>query len=60
MSAELKLFCWILNISPRPFPVSIGRNETVGDLARAITLAKPHTFERVEADTLILWKVSDL
>jgi hypothetical protein len=60
MSDQFKLFCWVLDISHRPFPINIKRSETVGDLANAIILVKPHTFKKVEADTLILWKVSDL
>jgi Crinkler effector protein N-terminal domain len=60
MSDQFKLFCWVLDISHRPFPVNIRKSETVGDLAKAIILAKPHTFKHVEADTLILWKASDL
>jgi hypothetical protein len=59
MSDQFKLFCWVLDISRNPFSVNIASTEAVGNLAKAITHAKPHTFKKVEADTLVLWKVSD-
>ena len=60
MSDQLKLFCWVLDISRKPFPVDIGRSQTVGDLAAKIKLEKPNALQKVDADGLTMWKVSDM
>ena len=55
---ELTLFCWILDISDRSFPVDIGDDRTVGHLKAEIVKKKPFSFENVDPDELDLWKVS--
>jgi hypothetical protein len=55
---ELTLFCWILDISDRSFPVDIGDDRTVGHLKDAIVKKNPVSFEGVDAYKLDLWKVS--
>jgi Crinkler effector protein N-terminal domain len=42
----------------RIFPVEIAATKTVGALKDAIWDKKQHTFQHVEADALVLWKVS--
>jgi hypothetical protein len=40
------------------FPVEIASTKTVGALKDAIKEKKQHTFQHVDADALVLWKVS--
>jgi len=54
---KLTLFCWILDISDRSFPVDIGDDRTVGHLKAEIVKKKPFSFENVDPDELDLWKV---
>jgi hypothetical protein len=54
----ITLFCWILDVSDRPFSVSIEEARTVDDLKEAIVQKKSATFANIEADQLTLWKVS--
>jgi hypothetical protein len=53
-----KLFCWVLKDSNRPFPVLIGKSETVADLKDAIKKKKENAFVGIDADSLDIWKVS--
>ncbi|RHZ69128.1 hypothetical protein Glove_290g6 [Diversispora epigaea] len=53
----IKLFCLIKGDSARhAFPVKIDRDDTIGDLKKAIKAEKPNDFFRVDADKLRLWK----
>jgi len=54
----IPLFCWILDVSHSPFPVDIDDSRTVGHLKEEILTKKSATFANIEADQLILWKVS--
>jgi hypothetical protein len=58
MAPNLKLFCWVLNISHRPFPVNIAGSETVGGLAAKIVEQEPQ-LRGIASNNLELWKVSD-
>ena len=40
------------------FPIEIAESKTVGALRKAIKDEKRHAFKHVDADTLVLWKVS--
>ena len=40
------------------FPIKIAKSDTVGDLRKLIKEEKSHTFQYVDADALVLWKVS--
>src|ERR1700727_1145611 len=51
------VFCWILDVSDRPFPVDIEDTRTVGHLKRTILKEKPAAFANVDPDELTLWKV---
>jgi hypothetical protein len=42
----------------RIFPVEIASTKTVGALKDAIKEKKQHTFQHVDADALVLWRVS--
>ena len=55
---QVTLFCWILDESDRSFAVDIGDNRTIAHLKDAIVKKKPLSFENVEPDELVLWKVS--
>ncbi|KAF8622421.1 hypothetical protein AX15_007032, partial [Amanita polypyramis BW_CC] len=55
---QLKIFCWVLNVSDDLFPVNIGRSMTVGDLKEEIKRKKEHAFGAIDPDTLNLWKLS--
>jgi len=54
---QLTLFCWLLEISNRSFPVDIEDDRTVGHLKDAIVKKNQATFEGVDAYELDLWKV---
>lgn len=54
----LKLFCWVLNGSNKPFSVTIGGSETVDDLKKVIKKEKEPELDHLAADRIILWKVS--
>jgi hypothetical protein len=54
----ITLFCWILDVSDRPFPVDIDDSTTVAHLKKAIVKEKSLTFVNIKADQLTLWKVS--
>src|SRR5580693_7268569 len=59
MSNTLVLNCWLLGDDPTHiFPVKIERTELVGTLKKTIKDEKKHAFEHVDADTLVLWRVS--
>ena len=61
MSSTLNLNCLVLgDDASRVFPVEIANSKTVGDLRKLIKEEKSHTFQHVDADTLVLWKVSVL
>ena len=51
----IKLFCWIFG-DPKPFPVKISPDETVGDLKEAIVAKNPNRFQGIDAVSLRLWK----
>jgi hypothetical protein len=53
----ITLFCWIFDVSDRPFPVDIDDSTTVAHLKEAIVKKKSATFVHIEADQLTLWKV---
>ena len=55
---KITLFCWILDISDRSFPIDIEDNLTVGHLKDAIVKKTPVAFEGVDAYELDLWDVS--
>jgi hypothetical protein len=57
-SRTITLFCWILDVSARPFPVDTEDSTTVAHLKKAIVKEKSTTFANIEADQLVLWKVS--
>jgi hypothetical protein len=57
---SIKLFCWILDVSDRSFPVDIDDSQTVGDLKEAIVRKNPNTFVNVDAFLLELRKVSGI
>ena len=40
------------------FPIKIAKSNTVGDLREVTKEKKSHTFQHVDTDTLVLWKVS--
>ena len=54
----ITLFCWVLDVSTRSFPVDLEDDRTVGHLKEEIVKKKPATFTDVDADELILWEVS--
>ncbi|RHZ56297.1 hypothetical protein Glove_402g59 [Diversispora epigaea] len=56
---SIMLFCLVHgNTFKYAFPVKIKKNETVGDLKKVIKMKKPNNFANIDADRLILWKVS--
>jgi len=57
----LELNCLVLG-EPRNriFPVKIAGIESVGALKKAIKDEEKHTFQHIDADALVLWKVSFL
>ncbi|KAF5367794.1 hypothetical protein D9615_010503 [Tricholomella constricta] len=54
-SRMITLFCWILDVSNRAFPVDIEDVRTVGHLKEAIVNKKLATFDNVDSDQLDLW-----
>src|ERR1700734_3104790 len=56
---QLNLNCLVLNDdTSHIFPIEIAESKTVGALRKAIKDEKRHAFQHVDADTLVLWKVS--
>ena len=53
---EVKIFCWVLDLSKSAFSVTIEDNLTVDDLKTAIR-NKKQALAEVDADDLTLWKV---
>jgi hypothetical protein len=59
MSGTFNLNCLVLgHNASQVFPIEIAENKTVGALRKAIKDEKRHAFQHVDADTLVLWKVS--
>jgi hypothetical protein len=59
MSRTLELYCLVVEDEPSSlFPVKIESTESVGTLKDLIWLKKQERFKGVDADTLVLWKVS--
>jgi len=57
MSDEIKLLCWVQGDSvDRGFVVRIKPSNTISDLRKAIKAEKP-SFQKIDADSLRLWKV---
>jgi hypothetical protein len=55
----VELNCLVLGDDPcHIFPIKINTTESVGTLKEAIKDKKRHAFQHVDADTLVLWKVS--
>jgi hypothetical protein len=58
LQPQLDLNCLVLNDNTHHiFPIEIAERKTVGALKDAIKDKKEHTFQHVDADRLILWKV---
>ncbi|KAF8337705.1 hypothetical protein F5887DRAFT_1078160 [Amanita rubescens] len=55
---QLKLFCWVLNVSDDPFHVIIGKSLTVSELKKEIKKEMQHAVGAIDPDTLELWKLS--
>src|SRR5436305_6577620 len=56
--ADLTLFCLVQgNAIAQPFPLSINRNENIGQLKKAIKAKKIPEFNFFDADRLKIWKV---
>ena len=55
---KFKLFCWVLTKSKTPFSVTIEHDQAVDELKDAIKEKKPATFDGIDADDLLLWRVS--
>jgi len=59
MPSTFDLNCLVLGDDPgRVFPVKIAASESVGILRKLIKDEKKPAFDHVDADTLVLWKVS--
>ncbi|KAF9991786.1 hypothetical protein BGZ79_003981, partial [Entomortierella chlamydospora] len=56
-SEKVKLFC-ILDGDSTAFPVKVAADETVGELKKAIKGEKPNDLQDVDADKLVLFRVS--
>jgi hypothetical protein len=54
---RFKLFCWVPENFSRPFPVDIGKNETVGGLKKMMKDEGPPGFIHLYTGNLDLWKV---
>ena len=55
----LELNCWVLgDPSDRIFPVEIAANKSVGTLKKCIKEENQRRFQHVDANTLVLWRVS--
>ncbi|KAG1764488.1 hypothetical protein EV702DRAFT_982040 [Suillus placidus] len=60
-SEPLHLNCIVFGDDPTHiFPVSVAQTQTVGDLRKVIKEENKQQFDRVDAKSLKLWKVSDL
>jgi hypothetical protein len=60
-STTVELNCLVLGDDSRHvFPVKIATTESVGALKKAIKNEKKNVFQHVDADALVLWKVSIL
>ena len=57
-NSEFTLFCWILTQSKSPFSVTIERDKTVDELKDAIKKKKSAACDGIDADDLLLWKMS--
>ena len=56
---QLNLNCLVLgHDASHIFPIEIAERKTVGALKDAIKDKKEHAFQHVDADALLLWKVS--
>ena len=56
---QLNLNCLVLgDDASHIFPIEIAESKTVGALRKAIKDEKEHAFQHVDADALLLWKVS--
>jgi hypothetical protein len=61
MAGTLNLNCLVLgHDASHIFPIEIAESKTVGALRKAIKDEKEHAFQHVDADALLLWKVSIL
>ena len=61
MAGTLNLNCLVLgHDASHIFPIEIAERKTVGALKDAIKDKKEHAFQHVDADALLLWKVSIL
>jgi hypothetical protein len=59
MSNILELNCWVLGDDARSvFPVEVANSKTVGTLKKAIKDEMEHSFDNLDAKSLVLWKVS--
>jgi hypothetical protein len=59
MSGTLDLNCLVLgHDASHVFSIEIGESKTIGALRKAIKDEKEHAFQHVDADALLLWKVS--
>jgi hypothetical protein len=59
MSGTLDLNCLVLgHDTSRILPIEIAERKTVGAHRKAIKDEKRHAFQHVDADALVLWKVS--
>ena len=58
MTEHLKLFAYIYGLNDPSFSVSIKCSETVDDLKKAIKKEKPIDLNGVDANRLVLYKVS--
>ena len=61
MSGQLELNCLVLDDEPRHidiFPVKISSVDNVSALRELVKEKKPHTFQHLDANYLVLWEVS--
>jgi hypothetical protein len=59
MSSATNLHCWVYSDDPDCiFPVETSATKTVEALKAVIKEENKHAFREVDADTLVLWKVS--
>ncbi|KAF9416742.1 hypothetical protein BGZ76_004608, partial [Entomortierella beljakovae] len=57
MTQKIKLFC-ILDGDSSAFPVKLEVEDTIGELKKAIKEENPNDLQDVDADMLIIWRVS--
>jgi hypothetical protein len=57
-ACTIKFFCWVVDVSDNLFSIKIDNNLTVDELKKAIVKEKPNAFLTVDADELMLYKVS--